>query len=634
MKYQAKIDTSNKNNSHTQTFEKIQEFADGRTLRVLEVGCSSGYFGGALVTQGHEVWGVEPYEEAAKKASEILHRVHIGFIEDFFINNQDERFDAIVFGDVLEHLTDPVGVLRQSQKFLTNGGIVIASIPNIAHFSIRAMMLEGRWEYSDLGILDRTHLKFFTRDSLVDLFAESGYKVLSLSAVRLSAEQVDEICKLNIRKESIKYVKDFSTDSRGYDFQYVVSSCPCEDATDRLTVNSRFKAEDGLRVLCLVHDPSSSIVEIRIRRPINRWAAINGGHVEILSIYDFESSNLSWADVVVFQRDGSEYIVGLAEYLQKLGKKVVFEIDDLLTELPPFLSHHSVAVDRALPYIRKMLASSDAVSVSSEVLLHKYNSENNNIFVTPNYSEKVGKVASHWQVPPSEVRIVVASSDKVLVDVLVDPLRNLQNRYGFQIIVIGPPGDRLEKCGLDILRKPNLSHAEFKALIGSIDNGIGLIPLDSSEFSGCKTAVKYFDYSMCGIPSICSNVLPYSPVVEDGHSGLLVSNDFDGWVRAIENLLISHELRRELVENAKANVMRYHSIDVAAKAWSELFDSLGIYGSNRTTEELSIPSIKKSGLALVRTLVPHLIRPSSYAKLFKILIRFGLRGGYERVWRR
>lgn len=228
----------------------------------------------------------------------------------------------------------------------------------------------------------------------------------------------------------------------------------------------------------------------------------------------------------------------------------------------------------------------------------------------------------------------MASSDKVLVDVLVDPLRNLQNRYGFQIIVIGPPGDRLEKCGLDILRKPNLSHAEFKALIGSIDNGIGLIPLDSSEFSGCKTAVKYFDYSMCGIPSICSNVLPYSPVVEDGHSGLLVSNDFDGWVRAIENLLISHELRRELVENAKANVMRYHSIDVAAKAWSELFDSLGIYGSNRTTEELSIPSIKKSGLALVRTLVPHLIRPSSYAKLFKILIRFGLRGGYERVWRR
>ncbi|MFZ2974638.1 MAG: methyltransferase domain-containing protein [Ferribacterium limneticum] len=634
MKYQATINTSNKNNSHTQAFDKIQEFANGRALRILEVGCSTGYFGGALVDQGHEVWGVEPYEEAAKKASEILHRVHIGFIEDFFISNQDERFDVIVFGDVLEHLTDPVGVLRQSMKFIADGGVVVASVPNIAHFSIRAMMLEGRWEYSDLGILDRTHLKFFTRNSLVDLFNESGYKVLSLSAVRLSAEQVDEICKLNIRKESIKCVKDFSTDSRGYDFQYVVSSCPCEDTEDRMTVNSRLKAEDGLRVLCLVHDPSSSIVEIRLRRPISRWAAINGGHVEILSIYDFESANLSWADVVVFQRDGSEYIVGLAEYLQKLGKKVVFEIDDLLTELPPFLSHHSAAVDKALPYIRKLLASADALSVSSEVLSHKFRSENNNIFVTPNFSEQVNKVASHFQVPPSDVRLVIASSDKVLVDVLVDPLRNLQNKYGFQVIVIGPPGDRLEDCSLDIVRKPNLSHAEFKMFIASIDNGIGLIPLDSSEFSGCKTAVKYFDYSMCGIPSICSNVLPYLPVVEDGHSGLLVNNDFDGWARAIESLLISHELRCELAENARANVIRYHSIDISANAWSELLDSLGINASNRTSEELSIPSIKRSGFALVRTLVPHLIRPSSYAKVFKIFFRFGLRGLYERVLRR
>lgn len=634
MKYQAIINISNKNNSHTQTFDKIQEFAAGRTLKILEAGCSSGYFGGALVAQGHEVWGVEPYEEAAKKASEILHRVHIGFIEDFFINNQDERFDVIVFGDVLEHLTDPVGVLRQSKKFLFDGGMVVSSIPNIAHFSIRAMMLEGRWEYSDLGILDRTHLKFFTRDSLIDLFSESGYKVLSLSAVRLSAEQVDEICKLNIRKESIKCVKDFSADSRGYDFQYVVSSCPCEDISDRLTVNSRLKGEDGLRVLCLVHDPSSSIVDIRLRSPIGRWAAINGGHVEILSIYDFQSSNLAWADVVVFQRDGSEYIVGLAEHLQKLGKKVVFEIDDLLTDLPPFLSHHSDAVNKALPYINKLLTSANAISVSSEVLLRKFQSKNKNIFVTPNFSERVSQVASHFSVPSSDITLVIASSDKVLVDVLLDPLRVLQSKYGLKIIVIGPPGQRLEKCGLDIVRKPNLTHAEFKSFIASVHNGIGLIPLDFSEFSSCKTAVKYYDYSMCGIPSICSNVLPYSPVVDNGHSGMLVSNDSDSWTRAIESLVCSHELRSSLVENARSNVMRNHNIDVSAKAWSDIFNSLGVDSSNRISESFLLSKIKRNRLDVVRVLVPHLIKPSSYLKLFKVLNRHGFRGVYERVARR
>jgi O-antigen biosynthesis protein len=634
VKYQATINVSNKNNSHTQSFDRIQEFANGRSLKILEAGCSSGYFGGALVAHGHDVWGVEPYEEAAKKASEVLNRVYIGFIEDFFRNNQEEQFDVIVFGDVLEHLTDPIGVLRQSKNFLIDGGIVVASIPNIAHFSIRAMMLEGRWEYSDLGILDRTHLKFFTRDSLIDLFSESGYKVLGLSAVRLSAEQVDEICKLNIRKESIKYVKDFSKDSRGYDFQYVISSSPCGDTTDRLAVNSRLKEEDGLRVLCLVHDTSSSIVDIRLRSPIKRWANIYGGHLEILSIYDFESSNLSWADVVVFQRDGSEYVAGLAEYLQKLGKKVIFEIDDLLTLLPPFLSHHAEAMNKSLPYINKLLSSANAVSVSSEILLQKFKSKNNNIFFIPNFSERVSQVASHFQVPASDIKLVVASSDKVLVDVLLDPLKQLQSKYGFKIIVIGPPGERLEKCGLNIVRKSNLGHAEFKNFIATLENGIGLIPLDSSEFSSCKTAVKYFDYSMCGIPSICSNVLPYKTVINNGSSGFLVSNDSGSWIQAIESLIRSHELRSSLVENARLSVINNHNIEISAKRWQEVFDSIGIDRSNRVRQIPLVNNIRRNRLKVVNELLPHLIRPRSYLKLYKTFSRHGIKGVYERVSRR
>jgi 2-polyprenyl-3-methyl-5-hydroxy-6-metoxy-1,4-benzoquinol methylase len=633
MKYHATINISNKNDSHTQVFDVIKKFAAGRTLKILEAGCSSGYFGGALVDQGHEVWGVEPYEEAAKKASKVLHRIHIGFIEDFFANNVGERFDVIVFGDVLEHLIDPAGVLVQSKSFLSEGGIVVASIPNIAHFAIRAMMLEGRWEYSDLGILDRTHLKFFTRDTLVDLFNDSGYKVLSLSAVRLSAEQVDEICKLNVRKETIRYVKDFSNDGRGYDFQYIVSSCPCDDVVERSAINAKQKGMGELRVLCLVRDLSSSIVDIRIRSPLNRWASIYGGHVEILNVYDFDPSNLSWADVVVFQRHASDYIVDLADHLQKFGKKVVFEMDDLLTQLPPFLSHHSGYVNKTLLGTNKLLSSADAISVSTETLFQKFKSKNKNIFVIPNFSEPVGRVASHFQVHPSEVNLVIASSDKVLVDVLVDPLRILQRKYGLQVIVIGPIGELLEKRGLDIVRRPIVSHVEFKNFIASIDNGIGLIPLDSSEFSSCKTAVKYYDYSMCGIPSICSNVLPYSQVIDDGHSGLLVGDDPDDWIHAVESLLLSPERRRTLSENARANVMLNHNIDISAKAWGELFESLGVDISNRTGEFLSISDIRRNRLAIVRALLPHLIRPASYFKLFKLLGRHGVRGVYERVAR-
>jgi 2-polyprenyl-3-methyl-5-hydroxy-6-metoxy-1,4-benzoquinol methylase/glycosyltransferase involved in cell wall biosynthesis len=634
MKYQAIINTSNKNNSHTQAFDRIQEFSSGRPLKILEVGCSSGYFGGALVDQGHEVWGVEPFDEAARKASEILHKVHIGFIEDFFTKNAGQNFDVIMFGDVLEHLADPESVLKQSKDFLSARGIIVASIPNIAHFSVRAMMLEGRWEYSDLGILDRTHLRFFTRNSIVDLFNESGYKVLSLSSIRLSAEQVDEICKLNIRKESIDYVKKFCADDRGFDFQYIVSACPCEDTSVRDSTNFQMKIEEGLRVLCLVHDPSSSIVDIRIRSPLNRWASICGGHVKILSIYDFDLSNLSWADVVVFQREATEYITSLAIYIRSLDKKIVFEIDDLITELPPFLSHHADAINKSLPHIHKLLEFADAISVSSPVLLQKFQLKNSSIFITPNFSEPMNNIALHSQVPPSDITLVVASSDSVLVDMLASPLKALQRKYGLQIIVIGPPGEQLEEWGLDITRVPNLSHDEFKKFIASVNNGVGLIPLDSSEFSSAKTAVKYFDYSMCGIPSICSDVLPYSQIVDNELSGLLVGNAPDDWIRAIESLVISCDRRNALALNARECVMRDYNIDISAKKWGELFDSLQINFSKRNNERLINFSFNRNRLQAFFLLMPHLIKPNSYIRLFKVLGKHGIRGVFERVIRR
>lgn len=633
MKYEATINLTNKNNAHTQTFDLIDKYFSGQHLRVLEVGCSSGYLGAALVEQGHEVWGVEPNNEAAMKASRRLHKVYVGLIENFFQNNPDERFDVITYGDVLEHLTNPVLMLSQSISFLRKGGVVIASVPNIVHYSIRAMILEGYWKYSDLGILDRTHVKFFTRDTLVDLFTEAGYKVLSLSAVRLSAEQVDEICGLDIRRETIKIVKDYSIDDRGYDFQYVLSARPCENEFERGSVNSRLKHELGIRVLCLVSDTCSSLVDIRLRRPLSRWAARYCGHVEILSIYEFNAMNLEWADIVVFQREANEYSTGLAAHLQNFGKKVVFEIDDLLTDLPSHLSHHSEYINKTLPYINKMLVSADAISVSTDMLLGKYRSKNSNIYITQNYSEKMAVSASHFQVPPSSVKLIVASTDKVLVDVLIDPLSKLREEYEVQIICIGPPSERIEECGIEVIKKPIMSHSEFKRFIASIDNGIGLIPLDSSEFSNCKTAIKYFDYSMCGIPTICSNILPYAPVVNNGVTGLLVSNDSKSWTDAITSLVSSHELRYSLAMKAKEYVMQYHNIDIASENWARLLRSLEVIKSNRRNH-FSMPRLKRSRLEVVKALAPHLLRPSSYIKLFIILKRHGLRSVYERVIRR
>jgi len=89
-------------------------------------------------------------------------------------------FDAIVYGDVLEHLSDPLAALRALNGVLAGGGVVIVSVPNVAHLWVRLQLLAGRFEYADRGILDRTHLRFFTRRTLLALLAEGGLAVEEL----------------------------------------------------------------------------------------------------------------------------------------------------------------------------------------------------------------------------------------------------------------------------------------------------------------------------------------------------------------------------------------------------------------------------------------------------------------------
>lgn len=434
--------------------------------------------------------------------------------------------------------------------------------------------------------------------------------------------------------ENIKMTKDYALDNKGYDFQYVLSARPSSDSETAKAENAAMKSEGGARILCLVVDPTSSLVEIRLRNPLRRWASMFDGDVRILGMFEGDSADLSWADVVIFQREASEYVLDLAKRIQSHGKKVVFEIDDLLTQLPAFLSHHSKTIDPSLPFIDKILLTADAVSVSTNELASRFRSKNNNIYVTPNYSESITESAAHYEAVPSDVSLVVAASDKVFVDMLIEPLLNIQRELGVHVIAIGPPGERLAAAGIRVDKYSTVGHAEFKNFIASIDNGIGVIPLDSSEFSSCKTAVKYFDYSVSGIPSICSNVLPYSPVIENGVSGVLVENTTEAWTEALRSLITSHELRNRIVDSAKERVALLHNLDLSAQSWQLLVKSLNVFPRCAQVGHINMAEIRRDRSAIVRFAVRHVLKPDSYIKAFRALRRYGIRGLYERVVRR
>lgn len=150
--------------------------------RVFEAGVSSGYFAAAMVEAGLQVDGHELDPEVAESARAVCKTVVVGDLQALSAEELDGTYDVLLFGDTLEHVPDPTSVLRRLRARLADGGALIVSVPNIANWSIRLSLLTGRFRYTDRGILDRTHLRFFTARTLAELVEGAGYRVEKLQA--------------------------------------------------------------------------------------------------------------------------------------------------------------------------------------------------------------------------------------------------------------------------------------------------------------------------------------------------------------------------------------------------------------------------------------------------------------------
>jgi GT2 family glycosyltransferase/2-polyprenyl-3-methyl-5-hydroxy-6-metoxy-1,4-benzoquinol methylase len=149
--------------------------------RILDVGCAAGWLSEAIKQrQECTVYGIEPNPLAARRASKKMDKVWNAEVKDIVDVLEPAFFDCIVVADILEHLNDPWLVLNQLKEKLVAGGKVIASIPNICNWNIVEDLIKGYWQYRSEGILDRTHLRFFTRRSIPELFWNAGLKMVEL----------------------------------------------------------------------------------------------------------------------------------------------------------------------------------------------------------------------------------------------------------------------------------------------------------------------------------------------------------------------------------------------------------------------------------------------------------------------
>lgn len=159
----------------------IIKLIPNKVRRVLDIGCSIGELGKNLKGKRRvEVVGIELNEKMAATAVEKLDQVIPGDIAKIDLNDYfyPGYFDCIIFADILEHLKDPWSVLRKSVKFLTDEGIVVASIPNVRHYTtVLNLALKGYWPYRERGIHDRTHLRFFTLQNIKEMFQNAGLEI-------------------------------------------------------------------------------------------------------------------------------------------------------------------------------------------------------------------------------------------------------------------------------------------------------------------------------------------------------------------------------------------------------------------------------------------------------------------------
>lgn len=159
--------------------KKIVEFV-GKNKKVLDVGCATGEIAKKLSENGCEVYGIELNSESANHAKKYCKKVIVMDIDSNTIENlpfSEKYFDVIVFADILEHLKKPSKTLKIFRRYLKNEGSVVASVPNIANWTIRLKLLRGNFDYEKTGLLDETHLRFFTRKTAKLLFVTCAFDV-------------------------------------------------------------------------------------------------------------------------------------------------------------------------------------------------------------------------------------------------------------------------------------------------------------------------------------------------------------------------------------------------------------------------------------------------------------------------
>ena len=507
--------------------------------RVLEVGCGSARLGEAFKARSPQskYFGIELFESAAKEAALVLDGVICANIEqDTTVPlNLSPSFDTLVFGDVLEHLQDPWKVLTELRQYIEPGGSCIACVPNVAHWSLVAGLLQGKWDYQDTGLLDRTHLRFFTLDSAVQMFQKAGWTVVDAAPRNLWPDKTEAALKALLP----------AAQAIGGDVSKARLNMSALQWVIRATNGPRPKplslAAVGLKKM-------AGVTEARVDHPMMALNSLT----EVRAVWSAGGLSLPkemTPGVLMLHRQfmAEPAFKEAMEGLVAKGWTLVAEIDDDPHHWPQYVESDFYA-----------FRGVHAVTVSTEHLAGIIRKFNPNVQV---FENAVLSIPHREASKNQKLRIFFGALNRKADWLpIIEGVKQaaLENKDIIEVVVVHDKEfhdalpDTVAKTFL-----PTLGIDKYTEVLATCD--IALLPLNDTPFNRCKSDIKLIECASAEVAVICAETV-YA--IKPEHQEFVVfANTQEEWKEAITKLIKDSTLRQTNVAKALSYVkaQRMHS---------------------------------------------------------------------------